>query len=347
MKLRGIPVICLGPTGNIQGTYSFLYLARGPVIKCRRFTEIPAPDSVIKCVATLAHKSGVSPNLVFVDRHKIPFDWPNNSEPSIGLDPTPMAIYPHIPAKMPGVLLSSHAPTANDPPLPAPSHKIDWSHLANKAAWNADLDVTEHLPPPPGVIKIDDNNDFIYVPPVTLFIKQEPVNSTSIDIPATSPSMLVTSQSIPSPACAPYMSRIPPPSRTSTHTWHLPGHLDDYHMFITVAYERRQPPGLPYHTAGSTNVNLAIQDKEQTAHHCHLVMVHTATSLELTKQGHPTKKQYSLKAGLKRFGSRGDTAVAKELSQLHTMNCFRPCDPNSLTRDDRRNALSSLMFLTE
>jgi hypothetical protein len=29
------------------------------------------------------------------------------------------------------------------------------------------------------------------------------------------------------------------------------------------------------------------------------------------------------------------------------MNCFRPCDPASLTRDDCSNALSSLMFLTE
>jgi hypothetical protein len=76
-------------------------------------------------------------------------------------------------------------------------------------------------------------------------------------------------------------------------------------------------------------------------------MVHTATSLHLAQQGQPTKKQYGLKAGLKRFGSRGDTAVTKELSQLHTMNCFRPCDPRSLTRDDRRNALSSLTFLTD
>jgi hypothetical protein len=59
------------------------------------------------------------------------------------------------------------------------------------------------------------------------------------------------------------------------------------------------------------------------------------------------KKQYGLKAALKRFGSCGDTAVTKELSQLHTMNCFCPCDPRSLTRDDHRNALSSLMFLTE
>ncbi len=39
--------------------------------------------------------------------------------------------------------------------------------------------------------------------------------------------------------------------------------------------------------------------------------------------------------------------MTKELSQLHTMNCFRPCDPRSLTRDDRRNALSSLTFLTD
>jgi len=45
--------------------------------------------------------------------------------------------------------------------------------------------------------------------------------------------------------------------------------------------------------------------------------------------------------------TRGDTAVTKELSQLHTMNCFCPCAPSSLTHDARRNALSSLMFLTE
>ena len=54
-----------------------------------------------------------------------------------------------------------------------------------------------------------------------------------------------------------------------------------------------------------------------------------------------------MKNGLKRFGSRGDSAVTKELSQLHTLNCFRPRDPHTLTREDRRNALTSLMFLTE
>jgi hypothetical protein len=42
-------------------------------------------------------------------------------------------------------------------------------------------------------------------------------------------------------------------------------------------------------------------------------MVHTATSLALAAQGQPTKKQHSLKAGLRKFADRGDAAVKKEL----------------------------------
>ena len=106
-------------------------------------------------------------------------------------------------------------------------------------------------------------------------------------------------------------------------------------MFTTVTAERTQPPENPYHTAGGTNVDLAILDEKRIASLCHFVMVHTATSLALAQHGQPMKKQYGLKTGLKWFGSRGDTAVTKELSQLNTMNCFCPCDPSSLTRDDR------------
>jgi len=144
----------------------------------------------------------------------------------------------------------------------------------------------------------------------------------------------------------PRVLQIPPPftySRVSMQNRRLPSHLDDYHVFTTVTEECHQPRERPYHTAGGTD----IRDEECMAYLCHFVMVHTATSLALAQQGQPTKKQYGLKTGLKWFGSRSDTAVTKELSQLHTLNCFYPCDPSSLTRDDRRNALSFLMFLTE
>ena len=128
----------------------------------------------------------------------------------------------------------------------------------------------EHLPPPPEVIEIDYNTDYIYVPPVTPFIKQEPVVSP--------------------PTTTPHVSQIPPPStscRTSTWSRRLLSHLHDYHLFTTVADEQKQPKDFPYRTAGGTDVDLAILDEQRMAHLCHFVMVHTATSLAISLSGPP------------------------------------------------------------
>ena len=168
----------------------------GLVIKRQWFTELPAPDLVIKRVATLAEKSNVSSNLVFINRHRISFDWPD-TDLSTTFDPTPMAVFPSMAAEVPGVLLSRHAPDtgANDDErdgLPDYSNEIDWSQLADDAAQTADLDITEHLPPPPEVIEIVDT-DYVYVPPVTPFMKQEPIISIPTDPPVQSSSPTRTS----------------------------------------------------------------------------------------------------------------------------------------------------------
>jgi hypothetical protein len=57
--------------------------------------------------------------------------------------------------------------------------------------------------------------------------------------------------------------------------------------------------------------------------------------------------QYSINAGLKKFGAQGEAAVTKELKQLHDMITFFPMDPNELTAEQKRKAIASLMFLTE
>ena len=333
MQSRGLPAICLGPTGNIQGTYSFLNLSSGLVIKRRRFVELPAPDSVIQRVNTLAENSGVSTTLVFADRTKTPFAWPDNEPLQSTLDSTPMAVYPNLPAEMPGVLLERHIPVPGVQSTFDEPYEQDWFDLADAAAHNAELDTTELLPPPPDIVEIDDNeDDFVYTPPhitTSPFVKQETSSSPTPSTPVTSVLPSTTS------------------TRLGARPRRPPSHFADYHMFTTIADEHRLPPEHPYHTAGGTDVDLAIQDEERMANICLFTMVHTATSVHLAQLGHPTKKQYGLKAGLRLFGSRGDTAVTKELSQLHTMNCFRPCDPHTLTRDARRNALTSLMFLTE
>ena len=46
--------ICLIPTGNLQGTYSFLSLHTGLKIACKKFTEVPIPSVVVRRVTTMA-----------------------------------------------------------------------------------------------------------------------------------------------------------------------------------------------------------------------------------------------------------------------------------------------------
>ena len=57
-------------------------------------------------------------------------------------------------------------------------------------------------------------------------------------------------------------------------------------------------------------------------------------------------QQYILTAGLKRFGGEGVHELTSELDQLHCMETFAPLNANKLTKKDREEALSSLLFLT-
>jgi len=94
-------------------------------------------------------------------------------------------------------------------------------------------------------------------------------------------------------------------------------------------------------------------DEDTMAAVCHHLMVHYSQPSPPRKQPkrkHATGKKanvFSLNAGLKRFGERGETAVAKELNQFNMLNTFIPLDANNLTYDQRRSALASLIFLTE
>ena len=57
--------------------------------------------------------------------------------------------------------------------------------------------------------------------------------------------------------------------------------------------------------------------------------------------------QYSVKKGIKLFGERGKESVTSELQQLHDMVTFLPVHAYDLTRKQRKEALASLMFMTE
>ena len=58
-------------------------------------------------------------------------------------------------------------------------------------------------------------------------------------------------------------------------------------------------------------------------------------------------QQYYIGAGLKRFQERGEKGVTKELAQMHNMAVFAPIMKSDLTIDEKKRAISSLMFLKE
>ena len=58
-----------------------------------------------------------------------------------------------------------------------------------------------------------------------------------------------------------------------------------------------------------------------------------------------TTTQLSMKAGLKRWGTKDKQAVTNELSQLHMRDTFRPINPKNLSKNEYDKVLESHMFL--
>jgi hypothetical protein len=80
----------------------------------------------------------------------------------------------------------------------------------------------------------------------------------------------------------------------------------------------------------------------------HFVMAHYAEKEVIKKNKYKSKSgQYQLEAGIKRFGKQGVSAVTKELSQFNKYEVFEPQNANDLSEEDKRKALSSLIFLKE
>jgi hypothetical protein len=94
----------LGPTGNLQGSYKFLSLATGKKVTQRKFTEMLITESVIEQVEKMAVKDGATKGLSFKNRKGIEYEFDNDEEYEILVEPEEPAPYPDIPAKAPGML---------------------------------------------------------------------------------------------------------------------------------------------------------------------------------------------------------------------------------------------------
>ena len=67
----------------------------------------------------------------------------------------------------------------------------------------------------------------------------------------------------------------------------------------------------------------------------------------VTTRGASFAQQFLLHKGLKVFREHGHEAATKEMDQLHRRNCFTPISVKDMTSTERRKAMGALMFLTE
>ncbi|KAL7534452.1 hypothetical protein ACHAXR_007085 [Thalassiosira sp. AJA248-18] len=132
--------ICLGPTGNMQGTYKFFDIDTGFIVKRRTFKVLPTPNRVVKLVNEWGKKNGSNGDLLFTNRNNEKYDWDDEDDVDLIHDNVvelPTAPYPAIPAEMPGVRLESDllVPTVEDQEPAALSEEA----AADAAAANANF----------------------------------------------------------------------------------------------------------------------------------------------------------------------------------------------------------------
>jgi len=68
---------------------------------------------------------------------------------------------------------------------------------------------------------------------------------------------------------------------------------------------------------------------------------------ELNNQFFQFMNTYNLKQGIEQFGKKGYEAAMKELKQLNEREVFRPISIQTMTQQEKRRAMDSLIFLVE
>jgi len=67
LNTRTVGAICLGPTGNLQGSYKFFSLCSGKLITCHAWTALPMPQEVIDIVNAIGISQDQAKLLTFYD----------------------------------------------------------------------------------------------------------------------------------------------------------------------------------------------------------------------------------------------------------------------------------------
>jgi hypothetical protein len=318
MKPRTRWGICLGPTGNLQGSHKFMSLTTGKRIVRHKFTEMPLSNSVKKQVAKWASKDHTITGLKFMDKHGIEYKFNKEEDAIIEERPIDIALFPDVLAEAPGIM-TQYENLINGEDIiegkPASNNKKQ----AMLAAENSGLEIgpTNKSRATGEVIQLlDDNKVDVLDDKIRhdeeVKMKEEPhqakitdqdeedhnedhVNETGVE----QPRRLGREQ-----AC--------------------PKRFEDYEVYVTVEEEDEF---MLTTCADNDVVSTDKNDDRASEAVAHYIMMHyeeTAKLKKRKKKYKPKDRKYSLDAGHCHFDDRAETAVTKELRQFNTYEVFMP-----------------------
>ncbi len=332
--------ICLGPTGNKQGSYKFMSLSTGKKIVRRKFTEMPMTESVMNQIDKWAKKDRTQNGLTFLNRKGMDYEF-NDDDNQATLVVRPEATpFPDIPAEAPGIL-TEHEKIHGASPIQDELTQSDEEQAA-LAAENSGMEfgpINVHETREVIELLDDDDkdvlNDFIRD---DVAIKIEQQNNEDLRKVVEEEDEDEENEPISDEPRKSSRDRVP--NRK----------FEDYELYVTVAEE----DGFLLATNGEEFEekeieSATISDKGMSTV-AHYIMVHYAKKELIKKRKKkykPKDGQYTLDAGLRKFGDEGETAVTKELRQFNTYNVFEPLEANSLSNEEKKGALSLLIFLKE
>eukprot|EP00804_Cyclotella_cryptica_P030821 CCRYP_015076-RE/>CCRYP_015076-RE protein AED:0.49 eAED:0.25 QI:0/-1/0/1/-1/1/1/0/834 len=356
-QARSRDVLCLGPTGNIQGSYYFVDLSTKAVIKRRRIQELPVPDSIIKKVEAWGRRDKQTGIIRFGNRNNDPYEWDNGHEALVEDNaPEPEeAPFPDIPAETPGVEIEANVPALVTPPPPPEEQRLA-AAVANAGIDGEFKEFRFRGNQGDGDRRRDErivinHNQFNVIPAEHDEIE---AGDDEVDDEDDMPGLEVESAA----------------SESDDETY-VDEELEDVDLEYdedeleaqeegdenegestglqeTRSGRRVRPPARYRDT-----INITVGGMHFTVGQMHFpfAAMDLVTPIPVYKDELQVlgviMVQLSLKEGLKRFGKRGKQGALKEMRQLHDMRTFFPGDPKTLTREEQRKALSSLIFLKE
>ena len=357
MISRAYPAINLGPTGNMQGTHTFLSLVTGKKIKRRSFTPMPMPASVIKKVERYADAAVRAGKFAFANRKGLLFKWNDvvdeNAEHIIedGSDP-----YPALVLELPGISLQR-----DHTQIKAIEEEDDVPQgTAEEAAMNnADIEPTVIVGvarPREATIKADnvnednnkDNDDSsimeINLPPKP---KREPIDVDehtdgdksgdeddffgaeddffgAVDDDSDVAMDKTGNQGVGNQG----VQKSERSGRGTTSRY------KDYELLTNM--QRKSTCRATIRDGIMCFLAQDVKDAEPAVDEDHKEF---ALGVALST--------YGLRAGIKKFGEKGLTSVKKELKQMHDLTVFVPVEADSLTAKQKSKAIRSLINLKE